>query len=131
MKYKVGDKVILENEQQLRDAGCSPEDARRLRNKFGTIAEVIDDGRIYRILIDHEKFEPNEFVVVSDLCIGMKVNDEEHKDTYTFDELQHKVDEFKKYLAEVNNRNQCLIDVYFNTIDSCEMAINSEVSIKK
>lgn len=128
MKYKVGDKVILENEQELRDAGCSPEDALRFRNKFGTIAEVIDDGRIYKIFIDNQGFATDEFVVVSDLCIGMKVNAEEHKDTYTLDELQSKVDEFKKYLAEVNKRNQCSIDIWFSTLDS---AIATEVKVHK
>lgn len=130
MEYKVGDKVILENAQELRDAGFSPEDAIRWRNKFGTIAAVIDDGRLYKILVDNEKFAPDEFVFASAPCIGMKVN-AENKETYTLDELQHKAEEFKEYLEKVNNANDCCIDVLFETANGRDRKVGTEFKIRK
>ena len=51
---------------------------------------------------------------------------------YTFDELCRKVADFKEYLAEVNKRNKCLVDIKFKSTDNMEdISVESEINIKQ
>lgn len=126
MKYKVGDVVRLKSAEELMRLGY---DMSICNHIAGKNAHIINrDEEEYLMLIDdcYSVHLLEDTIERTILKWGASKNDE-----YSLDGLQSRVNDFKEYLAEVNKRNECLVDVMFNTIDCCDMAINSQVTIKK
>lgn len=114
MKYKVGDKVRLKSTEELIKLGSWTEECAQ---ECGGKSYRIDFIGLGNYWSDNVAFDEDS--------IECLINEDT---SYTLDELQSKVDEFKEYLAEVNKRNQCSIDVWFDTHDS---GIATEVKVYK
>lgn len=58
------------------------------------------------------------------------VNSTVDKESYSFDELQRKIFEFKEYLEKVNNANDCCINVVFETAYGSGGRVGTELKIR-
>lgn len=119
MKYQIGDTVRLKSAERLREIGWCKEKASLLGSRV-VVIERIDYNRFYthvkskEIMLYEEDFD----------CLTSSIEEE----SYSLEELDRKICEFRKYLAEVNKRNSCSVDVCFYTIDS---AIGTEFRVRK
>lgn len=121
MKYKIGDTVRLKSAEELKKIGWCEERATVLGGREVFIEKIVLNkyythvGK-YEIMLFEEDFD----------CVNSTVD----KESYSFDELQRKIFEFKEYLEKVNNANDCCINVVFETAYGSGGRVGTELKIR-
>ena len=130
MEYNIEYKARMKRAAELISKGYEPEVARFWENKTAVIRKLTPE--LCEISIINE---PSRRIVtyVSTVFDYVEKDDaiQLGTDSFSLEELQQKIYEFKEYLEKVNNANDCCIDVLFNTANGRDRRVGTELKIRK